>query len=65
METIESILEPSHIIIFLFVFMSLVIASMLWSKIEARKLREETDKLIKLVEKLEQGKNVSDHANQE
>lgn len=66
METFESVIQLSNIILFLIVFMSLAAMPMLWTRIEARKLREETDKLAKLVERLERENDCytpSSHSN--
>jgi hypothetical protein len=58
MGTLGSILEIGNITFFLVVFMALASIPKLWTRIEARKLREETEKLVKIVERLELGKEM-------
>ena len=65
METIGIILQTGNIILFLIVFMALVLIPMLRQGKEIRQLREQTEMLLRAIERLEFEQDVYNPANQQ
>lgn len=65
METIGIILQTGNIILFLIVFMALVLIPMLRQGKEIRQLREQTERLLRAIERLEFEQDVYNPANQQ
>ena len=65
METIGIILQTGNIILFLIVFMALVLIPMRRQGKEIRQLREQTERLLRAIERLEFEQDVYNPANQQ
>ncbi|MBC8318420.1 MAG: hypothetical protein H8E41_10985 [Desulfobulbaceae bacterium] len=65
METIGSLLKIGNIILFLIVFMALVLIPMRRQRKEIRQLREQTEMLLRAIERLEFEQDVYNPANQQ